>query len=303
MVIIWCHAIQLLAWHQRLTIEPEFNGHYCDVMLFSSWHQNWPLNSVQWSIYDGSYSLTGHQDCHLTHWRVNYMMPCYYRITGHQDCHWTEFNGQYWCQAIQLAGHKVCHWMSSMVIIDVMLLSNWSSRLSLNSFNGQLYDVMLFSNWSSRLSLNSGSMGHLMMPCYAITWSSRLPLNSIQWQYMMSWISVTGHKDCHWTHSMVIMWCHATAVTGHQDCPLNSFNGHYMMSCYSVTGHQDFHWTWVQWSLHVVMLFSEYLSSKLPLNQFNDNQYSYWIAYSLTGHWMIVNEILMGQLYECHAIQ
>ena len=150
-------------------------------------------------------------------------------LTGHKDCHWTHSMVIMWCHAIQLVAIKTAIELIQWSLCDVMLFSNWSSILSLNSFNGHylmpcysvtghqdchwthsmviiwchtiqwlvikivnelvqwsLYDVMLFSNWSSRLSSNS--------------------LNG---PYMMSSCSVTGHQDCHLSHSMVIIWCHA----------------------------------------------------------------------------------------------
>ena len=139
MVVMWCHAIQLMAI--KIAIEL-FQWSLYDVMLPSKWSSRLPLNSIN-----------GH-----------YRMSCI-SVTGHKDCYWTHSMVVMWCHAIQLMAIKI-----------VIELIQWS-----------LYDVKLFSNWSSRL-----------------------PLNSINGHYRMSCISVTGHKDCYWTHSMVIIWCHAT---------------------------------------------------------------------------------------------
>ena len=125
-----------------------------------------------------------------------------------------------------------------------------------------LYDVMLFSNWSSRLSLNSLN-GHYLKSCYSVTgqkvchwthsmslcdvmliknWSSSLSLNSFNGHYMMSCYSVTGHQDCPWAHSMAIIWCHAIQL---------------LVIKIAIE--------LIQRSIYDVLLFSNW-SSRLPLN-------------------------------------
>ena len=167
-------------------------------------------------------------------------MSCF-SVTGHQDCHWTNSMVIIWCHAIQ-----------KLVVKNVIELFQWS-----------LYDVMLFSNWSSRLPLNSIKK-HSMMLCISVTGHKDCHWTHSMGLYRMSCNSVTGHKDCHWTHSLVIIWCHAIQLLvikivieliqwslydvmlfkkWSSRLSFNSFNGHYMISCYSVTGHQDCHWT------------------------------------------------------------
>ena len=171
------------------------------------------------------FSILAIKDCHWTHSMGHYMMSCI-SVIGHKDCHWTHSMVIIWCHAIQLLVIKIV--IDHSMVIEWRHPIQWSSRLSFNSFNDymmscysvtvrqdchwthqwSLYDVMLFSNWSSRLSLNSFN-GHLYDAMLFSNWSSRLSLNSFNGQYMMSCYSVSGHQDCHWTHSMVIMWCHA----------------------------------------------------------------------------------------------
>ena len=119
-VITWCHAIQYLVIKVVIELN-QLSLH--DVMLFSIWSSRLSLNSI---------------NCH-------YMMSCY-SVSGHQDCHWTQSIVITWCHAIQY-----------LVIKVVIELIQWS-----------LYDVMLFSNWSSRMSLNSFN-GHYLMSCYSVT--------------------------------------------------------------------------------------------------------------------------------------
>ena len=175
-------------------------------MLFSNWSSRISLNS-----------FNGH-----------YMISCY-SVTGHQGCRWTQSIVFIWCHAIQLLVIKIAIELIQWSIFDVMLFSNWSSRLSLNSFDGH-YMMSCYSVTGHQDYHWTHSM--VIIWCHAIqllaikivieliqwsfcdvmlfsNWSSRLSLNSFNGRYMMSCYSVTGYQDCHWTHSMVILWYHA----------------------------------------------------------------------------------------------
>ena len=123
--------------------------------------------------------------------------------------------------------------------------------------------------------------GQYMMSCFSVTvikfvtevihwalyvmWfsnlSSRLSFKSFNGHYMMSRDSVTGHKECHSSHLMFIIWWDAFQYLvikfvievihwslfvmwfSNLSSRLSfmSFNGHFLMSCDSVTGHKFCH--------------------------------------------------------------
>ena len=151
------------------------------------------------------------------------------------------FNGHYMMPCDSVTGHEDCDWSHSMVIIWFHPIQYLVVKIVIEVIQWSLYDAMRFSNWSWRLWLKSFN-GHYMMPCD----------------------SVTGHEDCDWSHSMVIIWFHPIQYLvvkivieviqwSLYDAMrfsnwswrlwLKSFNGHYMMPCDSVTGHEDCDWS------------------------------------------------------------
>ena len=185
MVIIWCHAHSVTGhqdchWTQSMVI---IWCHADSVVI------NLAIDLIQQYMMS-CYSVPGHQDCHWTQWQGSFygVMPVT-ELAWHQYWPLNWFNGHYWCHAIQLLAMTrlpLTHSMSS--IIDVMLLSNWSSILSIELIHGHYMMLLLFSNWSSTI----------------IHWMSSMVIIDVQLL-----IKLWHHMIDHWTHSMVNIWCHA----------------------------------------------------------------------------------------------
>ena len=126
-------------------------------------------------------------------------------VTGQKDCHSCNVMVIIWCHAFQywslslslrsifghymscysVTCHKDCHSCHSRVIIWCHAIQYLVIKFVIEVIHWSLYDVTRLSNWSLSLSLRS-FIGHYM-----------------------SCDSVTCHKGCHSSHSMVTMRCHA----------------------------------------------------------------------------------------------
>ena len=166
-----------------------------------------------------------------------------------------------------------------------------------------------------------------------------MSFKSFNGHYMMSRDSVTGHKDCHSSHLMFIIWCHAFQYLvikfvievihwslyvmwfSNLSSRLSfmSFNGHYMMSCDSVTGHKYCH------SIHSMVIIwchaFQYLVIKFVIEVIHWSLYVMCFSnlssrlsfMSFNGHYMMSCDSVAGHKYchsshsmviiRCHALQ